>query len=162
MCAAVFLLTALKSDCVESRSYLVRLLQQKWFFTHKAASEFAEWSTRLTAIASVLCDIIEDSVAGLLVLQPLANEDTGGGGVELATAQHAVTVSHAVLEGSVVNLTAGVPADRRRRVNLFLQTTNQQLCVLPHSSLLFYTKSSFFHSNLWMSTEVFSYIWCGI
>lgn len=84
---------------------------------------------------NVLCDIIEDSIAGLLVLQPLANEDTGGGSVELATAQHAVAVSHAVLEGSIVNFTAGIPADRRRRVILFLQTTNHRLCVLLHYPL---------------------------
>lgn len=63
-----------------------------------------------------LSDIVEDSVAGLLVLQPLANKNTGGGGVEFAAAQHAVSVSHAVLEQSVVNLPAGVPADRWRMV----------------------------------------------
>lgn len=62
-------------------------------------------------MASVLCDVIEDAVASLLVLQPLANEDAGGGGVELAAAQHAVAMSHAVLEGSIVNFTAGIPAD---------------------------------------------------
>lgn len=71
-------------------------------------------------MASVLCDVIEDAVASLLVLQPLANEDAGGGGVELAAAQHAVAVSHAVLEGSIVNFTAGIPADTRRRVILKL------------------------------------------
>lgn len=65
-------------------------------------------------MASVLCDVIKDAVASLLVLQPLANEDAGGGGVELAAAQHTVAVSHAVLEGSIVNFTAGIPADTRR------------------------------------------------
>lgn len=63
-------------------------------------------------MVGVLCDIIEDAVAGLLVLQPLADEDAGGGGIELAAAQHAVTVTHAVLEGPVVNFPAGIPADK--------------------------------------------------
>lgn len=65
---------------------------------------------------SLLCDVVEHAVAGLLVLQPLADEDAGGGGVELAAAQHAVSVSHAVLEGSVVNLPAGIAAGRREEV----------------------------------------------
>lgn len=63
---------------------------------------------------SELCDIVEDSVASLLVQQPLANKNTGRGGVEFAAAQYAVAVPHAVLERSVVNLAAGVPADRWR------------------------------------------------
>ena len=67
-------------------------------------------------LLSVLCDIVEDSIARLLVLQPLADEHTGGRGVELAAAQHAVAVSHAVLEGSVVNLTAGIPAHRQKDI----------------------------------------------
>lgn len=44
-------------------------------------------------------------------MDPLADEDAGGRGVELAAAEHAVAVPHAVLEGSVVNLAAGIPAD---------------------------------------------------
>lgn len=59
---------------------------------------------------NVLGDVIEDAVAGLPVLQPLPDEDAGGGGVEFAAAQHAVAVAHVVLEASVVDLTAGVPA----------------------------------------------------
>lgn len=61
---------------------------------------------------SVLGDIVKDSIAGLLVLQPLTNEDAGGRGVQLATAQHAVTVPHALLKGPVINFTAGIPAVR--------------------------------------------------
>ena len=67
---------------------------------------------------SVLCDVIEDSVARLLVLQPLADEDARGGGVEAAAAQHAVAVPHPILEGSVVNFAAGVPASRTEEVRL--------------------------------------------
>lgn len=67
----------------------------------------------------VLGDIVKDSVACLLVLQPLANEDAGGRGVELAAAQHAVSMPHAVLEGSVVNLTGGVSADRGKHDVLY-------------------------------------------
>lgn len=63
-------------------------------------------------MVGVLCDVIKDAVAGLLVLKPLADEDAGGGGVELAAAQHAVTVTHAVLEGPVINFPAGIPADK--------------------------------------------------
>lgn len=59
---------------------------------------------------ALLCDVVEDSVARLLVLQPLADEDAGRGGVQLAAAQHAVAVAHAVLEGPIVNLSAGIPA----------------------------------------------------
>lgn len=64
---------------------------------------------------SILCDIIKDSVSCFLVLQPLADEDAGGGGVELPAAQHAVAVTQAVLEGTIVNLAAGVPEVKRQR-----------------------------------------------
>ena len=68
---------------------------------------------RMVHGVNVLCDIVKDSVAGLLVLQPLACEDAGGGRVEFAAAQHAMAVSHPILEGAIVNLTTGIPAGRK-------------------------------------------------
>lgn len=64
---------------------------------------------------SILGDIIEHSVTSPLVVQPLADEDAGRRGVELAAAQHAVAVPHAVLEGSLVHLAAGIPKIERWR-----------------------------------------------
>lgn len=63
----------------------------------------------------ILCDVIKDPVSCFLVLQPLADEDAGGGRVVLPAAQHAVAVSHAVLEGPVVDLTTGIPEVKHRR-----------------------------------------------
>lgn len=62
-------------------------------------------------MASVLCDIVKNSISSLLVLQPLSDEDTGTGSVKLAGALHAVAVTHPVLEGTVINFTVGVPAE---------------------------------------------------
>lgn len=66
------------------------------------------------ADSSVLRDVVEDAVARLLVLQPLADEDAGRGRVELAAAEHAVPVPHAVLEGSIVDFSAGIPVEKTR------------------------------------------------
>lgn len=75
--------------------------------------------SQLTVVVNILCDIIKDPIAGFLVQQPLANENTGRRGVEFATAQHTVAVSHAILERSIVNFTAGISAHRWRMVLLF-------------------------------------------
>lgn len=57
-----------------------------------------------------LCDVIKHSVASLLVVQPLANEDAGGGGVELAAPQHAMAVTHVILKRPLVHFSCGIPA----------------------------------------------------
>ncbi len=69
VCAAVFLLTALKSDCVESRSHLVRLLQQSdsertlWYHRRlrsrsscpAATGQWRHWGRRCWACHCAAC-----------------------------------------------------------------------------------------------------------
>lgn len=81
-------------------------------------------------VACILCDVIKDAIASLLVLQPLADEDTGRRGVELAAPQHPVAMSHVVLEGSIVNFTTGVTAATQR------MTVNKSSLCLRHGGLL--------------------------
>lgn len=59
---------------------------------------------------NILGDVIKHSVARLLVIQPMANEDTRRRGVELATLQHSMAVPCAILERAVVHLSTGISA----------------------------------------------------
>lgn len=54
-------------------------------------------------------DVIVDAVSCLPVLDPLANENTGGIPGQFTRAQHAVTVALVITETALVHLAAGVP-----------------------------------------------------
>ena len=70
----------------------------------------------------LLGDVIEDTVAGPLVLQPLADEHAGGGASELAAAQHAVALTQRVVEGALVHLPGGIPGQPQHTPLLHLKS----------------------------------------
>ena len=62
-------------------------------------------------------DVIVDSISCLPVLDPLSNENAGGGPDLFTRAQHAVTLTLPFIETALVHLATGIPGQNQRGMN---------------------------------------------